>query len=164
MFNNNLDWNGRRGWMFGVRGDSGTRLGMYVGQTAFFLDTYTVVTGKWYDAAAVLTDNGPTNTDTVELYIWPEDGYLTYRKFTTSAVTNSIGSSVSIIGSEPYQTSYGYATNSNSGKCFKGLINHLAVWNRTAARAEWPGTPRRRRTVARLAPTNFSPCPSEAKA
>jgi hypothetical protein len=138
IFNNNLDWNGRRGWMFGVRADNGTRLGMYVGQTAFYLDTYTVTTGKWYDAAAVLTDNGPTNTDTVEFYIWPNepDGRLYYKKFTTSAVTNSIPTSGAVIGAEPYQTGYASPSASNSGKSFKGLINHLAVWNRALSYAE----------------------------
>ena len=138
IFNNNLDWNNRLGWMFGVRGDSGTRLGMFVGQTAFNLDTYTVTTGKWYDAAAVLTDNGPSTNDTVELYLWPNEpnGQLWYKKFFTSAVTNAIGTPGSVIGSEPYQSNYSYATNSNSGKSFKGLINHLAVWSRALSYAE----------------------------
>ena len=138
IFNNNLDWTYKRGWMFGVRGDSGTRLGMYVGQTAFYLDTYTVITGRWYDAAAVLTDNGSGNTDTVELYLWPDEpnGKLYYKKFTTSAVTNSIPTTGAIIGAEPYQSSYSYATNSNSGKSFKGMINHLAVWNRALSSSE----------------------------
>ena len=136
IFNNNLDWNTSRGWMFGVRGDNGTRLGMYVGQTAFWLDTYTIVTGKWYDAAAVLTDNG--TADTVEFYLWPNEpaGKLYYEKFTTSVVTNSISTSGAVIGSEPYQGSYSYATNSNSGKAFKGMINHLAVWNRALSYQE----------------------------
>lgn len=138
IFNNNLDWTYKRGWMFGVRGDSGTRLGMYVGQTAFYLDTYTIVTGRWYDAAAVLTDNGPNANDTVELYLWPNEpaSKLYYKKFTTSAVTNSIPTTGAVIGSEPYQTGYSTATNSNSGKSFKGMINHLAVWNRALSYAE----------------------------
>jgi hypothetical protein len=138
LFNNNLDWNNRLGWMFGVRGDNGIRLGMYVGQTAFTLDTYTVITGKWYDAAAVLTDNGPTNTDTVELYLWPNepDGKLWYKKAFTSAVTNAIGTSGASIGAEPYQTGYSSPTNTNSGKSFKGMINHLAVWNRALSYTE----------------------------
>jgi len=134
IMNNSLDWGARTGWMFGVRGDSGTRLGMYVGQTPFYLDTYTVITGKWYDAAAVLTDNG-TN-DTVELYLWPQDGYLIYKKITTTAVTNATGSSGAVIGSEPYVDTYGYATNSNNGKSFSGIVNHLAVWNRALSYGE----------------------------
>ncbi len=142
IFNNNLDWGSSpasaRGWMFGVRGDSGTRLGMYVGQTAFYLDTTTVITGKWYDAAAVLTDNGPSNTDTVELYLWPNEpnGQLWYKKFFTSAVTNSTPTTGAIIGSESFQTGYSSPTNSNSGKSFKGMVNHLAVWNRALSYAE----------------------------
>lgn len=142
IFNNNLDWgvsaDKARGWMFGVRYDSGSHLGMYVGQTPFWLDTYTVTTGKWYDAAAVLTDNGPGTTDTVELYLWPNEpaGKLYYKKFTTSAVTNSIPTSGAIIGAEPFQAGYSSPTNTNSGKSFKGLINHLAVWNRALSYAE----------------------------
>jgi hypothetical protein len=86
----------------------------------------------------VLTDNGPGNTDTVELYLWPNDpaGKLYYKSFTTSVVTNSIPTSGAVIGAEPYQAGYSYATNSNSGKSFKGMINHLAVWNRALSYAE----------------------------
>ena len=80
IYNNSLSWSSRQGWMFGVRHDGGNRLGMFVGQTAFYLGTSSnVITGKWYDAAAVLTDNGPDNTDTVELFLWPEDGTLLYQ-------------------------------------------------------------------------------------
>ena len=129
IYNNSLDWAGSNGWMFGVRGDGGNRLGMYVGQTSFYHST-TVVTGKWYDAAAVLTDNGLGNVDTVEFFLWPEDGTLTYSKFTTSVVTNKAGGSGGVIGSESFQDSYTSPTNTNSGKSFKGLLNHLAVWNR----------------------------------
>ena len=136
IFNNSLDWNAKSGWMFGVRGDSGgNRLGMFVGQTAFYLDNYTntIGIGKWYDAAAVLTDNG-TN-DTVELYLWPQDGPLLYKKMYTSAVTNATGSGGAVIGGEPAAT--GYADfNSNNGKTFKGIVNHLAVWNRALSYGE----------------------------
>jgi hypothetical protein len=139
FFNNNLDWTYKRGWMLGVRSYTSVgRLSMYVGQTEIYLDTYAVTTGKWYDAAAVLTDNGPSNTDTVELYLWPNEpnGKLYYKKTFTSAVTNSIPTSGAIIGAEPYQNGYSYSTNSNSGKCFKGMINHLAVWNRALSYTE----------------------------
>ena len=136
IFNNGLDWNNKLGWMFGVRGDSGgNRLGMFVGQTAFYLDNYTntIGVGKWYDAAAVLTDNGIN--DTVELYLWPQDGTLQYKKMLTSAVTNAIGSSGSVIGGEAAPT--GYAdSNSNNGKSFKGIVKHLAVWNRALSYGE----------------------------
>lgn len=136
IYNNSLDWTWRKGWMFGVRGDGGNRLGMYVGQTAFYLTSTSVMTGKWYDAAAVLTDNGPTNTDTVELYLWPENGTLYYQKYTTSAVTNEVGGSGGVIGSESFQDTYSSPTNSNSGKSFKGLLNHLAVWDRALSYEE----------------------------
>lgn len=138
IFNNSLDWNNKRGWMFGVRYDSGSHIGMYVGQTAFYLDTYTITTGKWYDAAAVLTDNGPGTNDTVEFYLWPNEpaSKLYYKSFSTSVVTNSIPSNGSVIGAEPYQTGYSSVTASNSGKSFRGLINHLALWNRALSYAE----------------------------
>ncbi len=130
IYNNALDWNGKKGWMFGMT--SGPRLSLLIGQTTLSLDTYTVVTGKWYDAAAVLTDNG-TN-DTVEFYIWPQDGTLLYKKYSTNVVLTASGSS--IIGGEPAATSYGYATNSNNGKTFAGVLNHLAVWNRALSYEE----------------------------
>lgn len=137
IYNNSLSWSSRQGWMFGVRHDGGNRLGMFVGQTAFYLGTSSnVITGKWYDAAAVLTDNGPDNTDTVELFLWPEDGTLLYQKFTTSAVTNTISGSGTVIGSESFQDGYTSPSASNSGKSFKGLINHLAVWNRALSYEE----------------------------
>jgi len=132
IYNNSLEWNTSRGWMFGVRHDGGiNRLGMYVGQTPFYLGSSSnIITGKWYDAAAVITDNGPDNTDTVELFLWPEGETLQYQKFTTSAVTNSAGGSGAVIGSESFQDGYSSPTNSNSGKSFKGLVNHIAVWDR----------------------------------
>jgi len=129
IYNNSLDWNNKLGWMFGVRGDVGNRLCILAGQTSIYMGA-TVVTGKWYDAAAVLTDNGPTNTDTVELYLWPEGGTLAYEKFTTPAITNSLGGSGGVIGAESFQDGYTYPTSSNSGKSFKGMINHIAVWDR----------------------------------
>jgi len=134
IYNNALEWTPKLGWMFGVV--SGPRLGILIGQTSYALDTYTVATGKWYDAAAVLTDNGPTNTDTVEFFIWPQDGTLSYKKFISSAVTNAAGSIGTIIGGEPAATSYGYATNGNNAKTFCGLVNHLAVWKRALSYEE----------------------------
>ena len=137
IYNNSLDWDNRRGWMFGVRHDGGNRLGMYVGQTAFYLGSSSnISTGKWYDAAAVLTDNGTNSLDTVELYLWPEGGTLQYQKFTTSAVTNLVGGSGGVIGSESFQDGYSSPTNSNSGKSFKGLVQHLAVWDRALSYEE----------------------------
>ncbi|MDD2460020.1 MAG: hypothetical protein PHT98_02935 [Kiritimatiellae bacterium] len=138
IYNNSLDWGNRRGWMFGVRYDGGlNRLGMYVGQTAFYLGSSSnIITGKWYDAAAVITDNGTEGPDTVELFLWPEGGTLQYQKFTTTVVTNLVGGSGTVIGSESFQDGYSSPTNSNSGKSFKGLVNHLAVWDRALTYAE----------------------------
>lgn len=136
IYNNSLDWNGKKGWMFGVRHDGGNRLGMYVGQTALYMDSTSVTTGKWYDAAAVLTDNGTNGPDTVEFYLWPEGGTLVYQKVTTTAVTNEVSGSGGVIGSESFQDGYSSPTNSNSGKSFKGLINHLALWDRALSYEE----------------------------
>lgn len=114
--------------MFGVR--DGSQLGMYVGQTALYGGV--VTTGKWYEAAAVLTDNGAS--DTVEFYLWPDGGTLSYTKLTTSAVTNAASASVgTIIGAEAAAT--GYSTG-NALKAFKGAANHIAVWNRALSYAE----------------------------
>lgn len=131
IYNNALDWTAKSGWMFGMVG--GPRLGLLIGQTTLSLDTYTVATSKWYDAAAVITDNG--NDDTVELFIWPQDGTLQYKKYLTNVVLTALDK-MQVIGGEPYTSTYGYATNSNNGKSFCGLLNHLAVWNRALSYAE----------------------------
>jgi hypothetical protein len=136
IYNNSLVWGTSPetacGWMFGIRHNSGHRLGLYVGQADIQLTSATVESNRWYDAAAVLTDNGLGNTDTVELFLWPEGGTLLYGKYTTSAVTNAVGGPGGVIGSESGpQASYVTVTNNaNSGKSFKGLLNHLALWNR----------------------------------
>ena len=130
IYNNSLDWGNSRGWMFGVRHDGGHRLGMYVGQEGIYSDA-TVTSNIWYDAAAVLTDNGPGNTDTVEFFLWGEGTNLLYTRKTTFAVTNSVGNTGGSIGSETYpSTNYANPTNGNNGKSFKGLINHIALWDR----------------------------------
>jgi hypothetical protein len=129
IYNNSLDWNNRRGWMFGVRHDGGHRLGMWVGQTPFYLDNDVVPANTWCDAAAVITDNG-TN-DTVELFLWPAGKNLLYKKMTTSVVTNAVGGNGGIIGCEASPAAgYQQVTDGNASKCFKGLLNHLALWGR----------------------------------
>lgn len=128
IYNNGLFWTDKIGWMFGVR--DGNRLGMYVGQTAVYGGT--VTTSKWYDAAAVLTDNG--TDDTVEFFLWPVGGTLSYTKVNTSAVTNAAQLSTgTIIGAEANAT--GYATG-NAIKAFKGAVNHIAVWDRALSYEE----------------------------
>jgi hypothetical protein len=130
LYNNGLDWTPKTGWMFGVRDDN--RLGMYVGQENVKLTSATVTTGVWYDAAAVLTDNG-TN-DTVEFYLWSTNSGLVYQKVASVSVTNAASAAVgTIIGAEA--TSSAYATG-NALKAFKGLANHIAVWNRALSYAE----------------------------
>lgn len=142
IYNNSLDWTNYKGWEFGVRDTSGTnstvstnRLTIYVGRNGYTMSAGDIKPGKWCDAAAVLTDNGPSNTDTIELFVWPEGGNLTYQKITTSAVTNEVGAYGGIMGSEGYYTSY-EANISQSGKCFTGIINHIALWGRALSYAE----------------------------
>lgn len=142
IYNNSLDWTNYKGWEFGVRDTSGinstastNRLTIYVGRNGYTMSAGDITPGKWCDAAAVLTDNGPDNTDTIELFVWPEGGNLTYQKITTSAVTNEVGATGGVMGSEGYYASYD-ANISQSGKCFKGAINHIALWGRALSYAE----------------------------
>jgi hypothetical protein len=130
LYNNGLDWTPKTGWMFGVRDDN--RLGMYVGNENVKLTSVQVATNVWYDAAAVLTDNG-TN-DTVEFYLWSTNSGLIYQKVSCASVTNAASTSVgTIIGAEA--TASGYATG-NALKAFKGAANHIAVWDRVLTYAE----------------------------
>lgn len=130
LYNNGLDWTPKTGWMFGVRDSN--QLGMYVGQENVKLTTTTVTTGVWYDAAAVLTDNG--SSDTVEFYLWSTNSGLFYQKVSCSSVTNAASTTTgTIIGAEA--SSSGYATG-NALKAFKGAVNHIAVWNRALSYSE----------------------------
>ncbi len=124
IYNNGLGWAEYNGWLFGVR--DGNRLGMWVGQTPFYMMATTITTGVWYEAAAVLTDNG--DNDTVEFYLWPQGGTLLYEKHTTSAVASTANANVgTIIGAEATTGTY---TDGNAYKAFKGAVNHIAVWSR----------------------------------
>lgn len=130
IYNNGLSWSDNIGWMFGVRDDN--RLGMYVGQSNIKLTAAAVSTGVWYEAAAVLTDNG--SSDTVEFYLLATNSTVIYQKVACSSVTNAAGASVgTIIGAEASAT--GYATG-NALKAFKGAVNHIAVWDRALSYAE----------------------------
>jgi len=132
IYNNGLGWGDQIGWMFGVRGDSGTRLGMWIGQTAFYFWGDTIVTGKWYEAAAVLTDNG--DNDTVEFYLWPEGGTLEYQKQSTSAILGPASAGTgTILGAEAAATGF---EGGNAFKTFKGAVNHIAVWSRALSYSE----------------------------
>ena len=130
IYNNGLGWAEYNGWLFGVR--DGSRLGMWVGQTAFYMMATTITPGVWYEAAAVLTDNG--DSDTVEFYLWPQGGTPLYEKYTTSAVAGTANASVgTIIGAEAAATTY---EGGNAYKAFKGAVNHIAVWDRALSREE----------------------------
>ena len=131
IYNNSLAWGDKLGWMFGVRHNGGGNcLGMYVGNTE--IRGPAVESNVWYDAAAVLTENGPGSVDTVELFLWGANtNTVLYTRQITDAVTNAVGGYGGVIGCEASPSaSYASATNSNAGKCFKGLINHLALWDR----------------------------------
>ena len=133
IYNNGLGWADYTGWMFGIRDGSAFSgsLGMYVGRTPYTLSSISVTTGVWYEAAAVLTDNG--TSDTIEFYLWKEGGTLKYQKLNSSAVTNASPSITTTIGAE--SSNNGYSTG-NSIKCFKGAINHIAVWDRALSYEE----------------------------
>jgi len=134
IYNNGLGWSDYTGWMFGIRDGSATAgyLGMYVGRTPYTLGSMAITTGVWYEAAAVMTDNG-TN-DTVELYLWKEGATtIKYYKHNSSAVTNASTAIRTIIGAEANNNGY---TTGNALKCFKGAINHIAVWDRALSSNE----------------------------
>ncbi|MDR2850018.1 MAG: LamG domain-containing protein, partial [Verrucomicrobiota bacterium] len=126
IYNNSLAWGEKLGWIFGVRHDGGHRLGMWIGTTAVY--GAAVESNKWYDAAAVITDNG--DNDTVELFLWPAGGTLQYSKWSGSAVTNAVGAGGGVIGCESAPSTAYSAVTENAGKCFKGLLNHIALWDR----------------------------------
>lgn len=129
LYNNGLNYSQKIGWMFGVSfKDGSNRLGMYLGRTEIALTSAAVITSRWYEAAAVLTDNGSGDTDTVEFFLWPENGELYYQKKTTSAVTNAADEAAgTVIGVQKPASTY---ADINSLKAFKGGVNHLAVWDR----------------------------------
>lgn len=132
IYNNGLGWNEQIGWMFGIRGDNGTHLGLWIGQTPFYFWGDTIITGKWYEAAAVLTDNG--DNDTVEFFLWPEGGTLEYQKQDTSAILGPASANTgTIIGAEAAASGF---EGGNAFKTFKGAVNHIAVWNRALSYSE----------------------------
>jgi len=126
LYNNALEWNAYRGWLFGVRSNAFPRLSLYTQRSEVMMDV-SLTNGVWYDVAVVLTDGSAVTNDTIEFYLWRQNGALSYRKVATTVVTNSIGTGGTIIGCEASPT--GYAT-SNARKSFVGEVNHLAVWNR----------------------------------
>ncbi|HPP52929.1 MAG TPA: hypothetical protein PK777_08275, partial [Thermoguttaceae bacterium] len=115
---------GNGGWLYGI-GTEKKNLYLLFGNVSFF-SSLTVETGNWYDAAVVLTDSG-TN-DSVEFYLWGEDGALQYQNIITSSITTNTGPAGTRIGAEDAE--------GNAKKAFRGAINHLAVWNRALSTAE----------------------------
>lgn len=115
---------GYGGWLFGLEGTN-RNLRLLFGNVSFRA-SLTVNIGTWYDAAVVVTDNG-TN-DSIEFYLWDENGALQYQKITTDRITKNIGSAYTRIGAED--------AAGNAKKAFQGAINHLAVWNRALSTAE----------------------------
>ncbi|MFO7936598.1 MAG: hypothetical protein R6V06_03210 [Kiritimatiellia bacterium] len=128
-YNNGFTYGDNIGWLFGVRENySVNRLAMFVGQTTFYMTSAAVETGKWYEAAVVLTDNGPGDTDTVEMFLWPQDDTVHYQNKIASTVTNAADETKgTFIGVEGPTSDYAGA---NAEKAFKGAVNHIAVWDR----------------------------------
>jgi hypothetical protein len=136
LYNNGYAlWADKIGWLFGIQSSGGVdRLSLLVGQTYFNLVSAVITPGKWYEAAAVLTDNGPGDTDTVELFLWSDNNERYYQKSVTSAVTNASATATgTIIGAQVHATNYG---GGNSLKAFKGAVNHIAVWDRALSYSE----------------------------
>lgn len=134
LYNNHLEWNAYRGWLFGISTNAaGGRLAFYTQRTTSTMDA-TLTNGVWYDVGVVVTDYGTNKVGTVEFYLWHETGSLVYQKFNNIGITNSINPSPrTIVGSENH--SNGYAAGNNH-KSFNGAVNHLAVWNRALSFAE----------------------------
>ena len=134
LFNIGMAWNQYTGWLFGIDGPS-SNLTFYSQKSSELQMTTTSVTpGIWYDVALVVKDNSTTEpTDTVEFYLWPQDGALRYQKRTTSVITNAIGTLGCTIGCEATTATY---EGGNARKAFAGALNHLAIWNRALSTDE----------------------------
>jgi len=91
----------------------------------------TLVVGKWYELALVITDNG--TADKIEVYVWAEGGNLVYAS-RSGDLTASTATATTKIGCENDFGTYG--TTDAAKRSFKGAINHVAVWNRALSYAE----------------------------
>ncbi len=91
----------------------------------------TMQTGVWYDAVAVLTENGESGGvgDSVAFYIFPEGGSLFYTNRSGTLTTQSTTSSQ--IGNETFGVG-----NQNQRKSFDGSIDYIAVWDRALSQDE----------------------------
>ena len=144
IVNNALNWSGWLGWMFGVRRyDNNYYLGMYIGQEPQYYYGVPLVRGKWYEAGAILRDNG--TSDTVTFYLWPEDYWedetqqndksgLTWQTYNSTRITNHVTSADIYVGGESQYWSLG--TGDNASKSFRGALNYLAMWDRALSHNE----------------------------
>ena len=122
LYNHSLDWNGERGWSFGVRNEETV---VYLGKTD--LRGPSLASNVWHDVAIVITDNG--SDDLLEFYVWAEGGTLKYTRRVTDKAVNSPVTMLGVLGSEA-------ATGSSNRKAFVGMVNHFALWNRALSRDE----------------------------
>jgi hypothetical protein len=144
IVNNALSYSNWLGWMFGVRrSGSSYYLGMYIGQEAQYYYNVPLIRGTWYEAGAILRDNG--SEDTVTFYLWPEDYWevessqnelsgLTWHTYNSTHITNYISSTDIIVGGESQYTSLG--SGQNATKSFRGALNYLAMWDRDLSHNE----------------------------
>ncbi len=133
LFNNNLEWNAYRGWLFGcITNASGYRLDFYT-QRQHTDSSFILSTGVWYDVALVVNCKDPA-IGSVEFYAVSVNTTLYYTAKTNIGITNSLRSNPSaIIGGEEHKNGYGASTYYKS---FKGAIDHLALWNRALSYEE----------------------------
>ncbi len=128
MYNNAFAYGAEKGLLWGMNGVS--NLVALYGQT-FFNSGIHIEPGTWYDAAIVVTDNG-TN-DRVEFYAWETGGAMQYNSQGTSAVTNDLTFSSTLVGGEADPTTH---QGGNAKKAFAGAMNHLAIWDRALSTEE----------------------------
>lgn len=130
LFRNNYGWGDNTGWLFGIREG---KLNFY-SRSSGHIGSLDLQPNLWHDVAIVLTDNGATG-DTAEYYLWPHGGKLQYQKLThaNDFIKATPLNNGAVIGSELLVTAYGAG---NERKCFKGTINHIALWNRVLDQRE----------------------------
>lgn len=119
------------GWMFGIQGTELRLFQAGAGLTTFGAVGLVMQTGVWYDAVAVLTENGESGGvgDSVSFYIFPEGGSLFLTNRTGTLTTQSTTSSQ--IGNETFGVG-----NINQRKSFDGAIDYIAVWDRALSQEE----------------------------
>jgi hypothetical protein len=119
------------GLAFGLDGGSpNTVLRLLHGNVVIPLPAWTFTTGKWYDLALVLDENG--TSDRVSVYRWGQGENILQSTATVSSYT---GQATVANGTQIGYESTGPDTG-NAPKSFKGTIENLAVWNRALSDAE----------------------------